>query len=269
MDVFMRMSFHIVFTFYTHFTPICFVPSCMNKRDMRLKYTERRQLMQGRHEIKTRISLSDYYELLPRLNAVMQRDRNVGPNGNYKIRSLYFDTADDKALKEKLDGVKKRSKFRIRYYNDDTGFIHLEKKCKDGESGVKVQTYLSKEQAQAIIDGDYEWMRDSDNELLKEFYVKLTSEGFMPKTIVDYTREPFTFTAGNVRVTLDHDIRSGLRCTDFLDPECPTIPVPDNPIVLEIKWDNYLPDIIRDAAHVRNRRPGAFSKYAACRSYDF
>jgi hypothetical protein len=87
-----------------------------------------------------------------------------------------------------------------------------------------------------------------------------------PKTIVDYTREPFIYPAGNVRVTLDYNIRSGLRCTDFLNADCVTVPVTDA-IILEVKWDGFLPDIIRDAVSLSDRREGAFSKYAACRIY--
>lgn len=91
-------------------------------------------------------------------------------------------------------------------------------------------------------------------------------QGLRPKTIVDYTREPFFFPAGNVRVTLDYDIRTGLNCTDFLNTDCVTLPA-SNAIILEVKWDEFLPDIIRDLVQLDGRRTGAFSKYAACRNY--
>ena len=94
------------------------------------------------------------------------------------------------------------------------------------------------------------------------------TQGLRPKTIVDYTREPFVFTAGNVRVTLDYNIRTGLRCTDFLNPDCVTIPAGNAPIILEVKWDEYLPDIIKDIVQLPSCRSGAFSKYATCRIYD-
>ena len=91
--------------------------------------------------------------------------------------------------------------------------------------------------------------------------------GLRPRTIVDYMREPFVYTPGNVRVTLDYDIRTGLGCTDFLNPGCITVPAGAAPIILEVKWDTFLPDIIRDAVQLSGRRAGAFSKYAACRIY--
>jgi hypothetical protein len=92
-------------------------------------------------------------------------------------------------------------------------------------------------------------------------------QGLRPKTIVDYTREPFVYAPGNVRVTMDYNIRTGLLCTDFLNPSRITVPAGDAPIILEVKWDEYLPDIIRDAVQLEGRRVAAFSKYAACRIY--
>ena len=84
---------------------------------------------------------------------------------------------------------------------------------------------------------------------------------------MDYTREPFVYAAGNVRVTLDYGIRTGLQCTDFLNPNCVTIPAGEPVTILEVKWDTFLPDIIRDAVQLEGRRTAAFSKYARCRIY--
>ena len=103
--------------------------------------------------------------------------------------------------------------------------------------------------------------------LVRELYAKILSQGLRPMTLVDYKREPFIYAPGNVRVTFDYDIRTGLRRTDFLDPDCPTIPAGDAPILLEVKWDNFLPSIIRDAVQTPGRRVTAFSKYAQCRIY--
>ena len=187
-------------------------------------------------------------------------------DGKYFIRSLYFDNAQDKALKEKLNGVNNREKFRIRYYNYDTSIIHLEKKSKINGMCIKESTFLTKEMAQAIVDGDYRWMLKSNEPLIQEFYSKIMSQGLRPKTIVDYEREPFVFSAGNVRVTLDYNIRTGVNCTDLLNPDCVTVPTGDS-IILEVKWDEYLPDIIRDIVQLPSCRTGNYSKYAVCRIY--
>lgn len=222
--------------------------------------------MKYRHEWKHEINYADMLILRQRLSAVMKRDV-YAKNGKYEIRSLYFDNLSDRALREKIDGVNIREKFRIRLYNGDISLIHLEKKTKINGLGQKQIATLTKEQAQAIVDGDYDWMMQSQIPLVQEFYSKIMSQGLRPKTIVDYIREPFVFGPGNVRVTLDYNIRTGMQCTDFLNPNCVMVPVGDAPIILEVKWDEYLPDIIRDIVQLGNRRVGAFSKYAVCRIY--
>lgn len=222
--------------------------------------------MDFRHEWKHEINYSDMIILRQRLKAVMKSDENA-VDGKYFIRSLYFDNISDKALHEKIDGVNCREKFRIRYYNDDTSLIHLEKKSKINGLGNKQSANLSAEEAQKIVDGDFDWMIDCDRPLVQELYSKMKSQGLRPKTIVDYTREPFVFSAGNVRVTLDYDIRTGLYCTDFLNPDCITIPAGNAPIILEVKWDEFLPSVIRDIVQLESRHTAAFSKYAACRIY--
>ena len=111
-------------------------------------------------------------------------------------------------------------------------------------------------------------MKDADRPLVQELYRKMQSQGLRPRTIVDYIREPFVYAPGNVRVTLDYDIRTGLRSVDFLNPNCLTIPAGESPIILEVKWDAFLPSIIRDIVQLEGRRTCAFSKYAICRIYD-
>lgn len=222
--------------------------------------------MDFRHEWKHEINLSDMYAIRQRLRTVMRSDENA-VNGQYFIRSLYFDNIADKALREKLDGVNCREKFRIRYYNNNTELIHLEKKSKINGLGSKQNAMLSKQEAMAIVNGDYDWMIDSGRPLVCELYAKMKSQGLRPKTIVDYTREPFVYTPGNVRVTLDYNIRTGLLCTDFLNPDCVTIPARNTSIILEVKWDEFLPSVIRDIVQLESRHTAAFSKYAACRIY--
>lgn len=221
--------------------------------------------MDFRHEWKHEVSYLDLLALRQRLRAVARTDEHAA-GGKYLIRSLYFDTPSDKALREKLNGVSRREKFRIRYYNGDTSVIHLEKKSKLGGLGNKQSADLSAPEVSALLRGDLAWMLGSGRPLVRELYSKMRTERLQPKTIVDYTREPYVYPAGNVRVTLDYDIRTGLRCTDFLDPGV-TIPAGDAPIILEVKWDAFLPSVIRDAVQLEGRRASSFSKYAQCRIY--
>lgn len=222
--------------------------------------------MKYRHEIKHEITFEDMLILRQRLSSVMKRDVHTS-DGKYEIISLYFDNDYDKALLEKINGMNYREKFRIRYYNDDTSFIKLEKKSKISGKCLKESIVLTDKQTQQIIYGNIDWMVNSNIPLIVELYSKMKSQGLKPKTIVKYTREPFVYPAGNVRITLDYNIRTGILSKDFLNPDCVTVPAGDSHIILEVKWDEFLPDIIRDAVMLDNRREGAFSKYATCRIY--
>lgn len=222
--------------------------------------------MNYRHEWKHIINYADLITLQMRLSAIMKNDEHA-IGGIYQIRSLYFDNLSDKALREKIDGVDIREKFRIRYYNNNTSFIVLEKKSKINGLCSKESCQITKEEAQKLVNGNIRWMIKSENPLYQELYFKMISQGLKPKTIVDYTREPFVFGPGNVRVTIDYNIRTGEDRTDFLNPKTLTIPAGTSPIILEVKWDEYLPDIIRDAVTIPGRNVSAFSKYAQARIY--
>ena len=222
--------------------------------------------MDFRHEWKHEINVSDMIAIRQRLCAVAKPDVHA-VGGKYLIRSIYFDDITDKALREKIAGLNRREKFRIRYYNGDTSLIHLEKKSKWNGLSSKNIANLTAAEAQNIVNGELDWMPVSGRTLVQELYSKMRSWGLRPKTIVDYTREPFVYAPGNVRVTLDYNIRTGLNCTDFLNADCITIPAGDAPTILEVKWDGFLPDIIRDAVQLTGRQVTAFSKYAQCRIY--
>lgn len=222
--------------------------------------------MKLRHEWKHEITPTDCLVLTGRLAAVAQRDVH-GQNGRYEIRSLYFDDPRDTALREKIDGVNRREKFRLRYYNGDTSYICLEKKSKWNGLCGKRSVLLSAHEAERLLARDLDWMPDCGRPLIQELYCKMKNRGLQPKTIVDYTRDAFVFSPGNVRVTLDSGIRTGLRSTDFLNPGCLTVPAGNAPVILEVKWDEFLPDVIRAAVQLPGRHTSAFSKYAACRIY--
>lgn len=224
--------------------------------------------IQFRHELKHYINMADYVCLRQRLRAVAWPDQHTGEDGNYKIRSLYFETPDDKALREKLNGIDRREKFRIRYYNNDTSFIKLEKKTKINGLGNKQSAGLTKEECEKLIEGDTGWMRDSKQPLIIELYTKMQFQQLRPKTVVDYVREPYLYEPGNVRITIDREIETGIYSKDFFNQDLPTIRTnAENVMILEVKYDEFLPDIIRDMIQIKNRKATAFSKYAVSRMF--
>lgn len=221
-----------------------------------------------RHEHKIYINLGDYYILKSRLKKIMKLDKNSKGNDGYFIRSIYFDDINDKALFEKISGINHREKYRIRFYNNDTSVIKLEKKIKDNGLTKKFSNLISKEECEKILEGDTEWIKFTDRSLLKELYIRMKSDLFKPRTIVDYNREAYIYPVGNVRVTFDKLISSGLFSKEIFNENLPTMDSLDPQlIILEIKYDEFLPSVIADIIQIGDRRITAVSKYALCRKW--
>ena len=221
-----------------------------------------------RNELKFILSKADDYILNQRLCKLFCHDINSNKNGIYRVNSLYFDTPYDNALRQKIDGVNYREKFRIRYYNNDLSFIRLEKKFKQNNLCKKYSAKITKEQVENILKGNIDFLIKSDEPLFNELYSKMRGQLLQPKTIVSYDREAFIYEPGNVRITLDRRLHTGLNSLDFFNLNTHQTDVSENISILEIKYDEFLPEIIQLAVQVPNRRQTAFSKYAVCRKYE-
>ena len=217
-----------------------------------------------RSELKHYINIGDYMQLHSKLKYIMRPDPNALQDGKYKIRSLYFDNYEDKAVTEKLSGQSRREKFRLRYYNGDLSFIRLEKKSKMNKGCYKQTEMITLEQCQKIINGCYDNLLSQDSPLLSELYAKIQYQNLRPKMIVDYMREAYVYPAGNVRITIDSEVRSSSNITEFLNPNIPTVPSA-NATILEIKFDGFIPDIIKDMVQLDSRQTTEFSKYVVAR----
>ncbi len=221
-----------------------------------------------RQELKYSLGRAEYAAIRQRCLSVMKLDPHVGPEGYYDIASLYFDDLADTALMQNYSGVSRREKFRIRFYNGNKNTLHLEKKVKIAGLGKKYSCPMTPDQLERMLDGDLSWMMATGYPLMQELYVRMRDELLRPKTIVSYRREPFIYAPGNVRVTFDFNIRSGILNRDMLSGETPLIPVNPDRVLLEVKWDAFLPDIIRMILQEGTPRVQAFSKYASCRMFD-
>ncbi len=218
----------------------------------------------GRHEHKLSINELDYCQLKARLVHLTTLDAHSSGQGGYKIRSLYFDNYMDKAVTEKLSGQSRREKFRIRFYEDDPTFIRLEKKAKSNRLCYKSQVQISQDECQALLEGDRDFLKDESRPLFMELYLKMKEENLRPRVIVDYWREAYLFPAGNVRITFDRDVRASQHVQGFFDPDLLTIPAA-RALILEIKYDGFLPDVIRQALQIGSRNESEFSKYLVSR----
>ena len=235
-----------------------------------------RQGVQGRHELKYHINYADYMQLKAILSVIAKPDENAVEGGGYKIRSLYFDNYEDKAVVDKLSGQSAREKFRLRYYNDDISFIRLEKKSKSDRFTYKESVIVSQECCSAILTGNYDYLKALGSQLggkheafgeklYMELYAKIGYQNLRPRTIVDYRREAYTYRAGNVRITFDSNIRSSNNAAGFLQPKSVTIPSAAGTIILEIKYDGFLPDLFQSIIKLPSRSQTEFSKYVAAR----
>jgi len=217
-----------------------------------------------RHEIKYSISLLQAELLRRRLGALLRADSHAGANGGYFIRSLYFDDPDYTAYHEKLAGVKERTKYRIRYYNYDDSVIFLEKKTKDGDMTGKASVPLSRAEAEAFLYGGDALSHMSG---LAGELGRLRRGVWRPAVIVDYDRLAFTYPAGNVRVTIDKNVRTCPFQTELFNDRLLTVPaLDDNEAVLEVKYDAFLPAPVRALLEGVPKQRCAVSKYTKCLS---
>jgi hypothetical protein len=218
-----------------------------------------------RYENKYYISRAAYVQLRTRIGAGLETDAHVtNADGRYLIRSLYFDDHAQSGLLDKVDGVEKREKFRIRFYDLDDSFIRLEAKQKLGQMTRKLSAPLTREQADRILGGDIWWMMQSEHPLIRNFYLKLRTRLLRPAVIVDYEREPYVFQ--DVRITFDMDLRSGVYSRALFDKDLFTVPVfPSDRMVLEVKYDEALPFAVRKLLGTVPLVRSAISKYELCR----
>ena len=221
-----------------------------------------------RHEFKYYINYFDYESLKSRLKIILKKDKYADIDGNYEIRSLYFEDLKNTALFEKQSGVLSRKKYRIRIYNFSDKVIKLEKKARVGQFISKESTSLSRAECDEIIKGKISFLRNSQIPLLREFYIDSKINIYKPEVIVDYTREAYVHELNNIRITFDKRLRTGLNRVDIFNSELPAVDVLEEPkMILEVKYDNFLPEYVRSAIHISRSQRYAISKYVICRKY--
>jgi hypothetical protein len=219
-----------------------------------------------RHELKYHLNFMQYRILRQKLGAVLKLDSHAGPDGRYHIRSLYFDDFRNSAFFEKMAGVPTRKKYRMRIYNLCDELIKLERKSKFNEYVCKEIAVLSREEADRIIGGDVTFLAKSDNKLLRCFYLECRRNLLRPVALVDYLREAYVHPVGDVRVTFDIGLQTGLGPISFFETQTSTVGVREEPgVILEVKFDNVLPEIVRGLFSDNIRPRSAIGKFAMCR----
>ena len=221
-----------------------------------------------RHEYKYLISRADAELLKLRLPHIMERDPHAGENGRYTIRSLYFDDVNAAAYYEKTDGLDNRAKYRIRFYNYDGSNIKLEKKEKLGNLTRKTAQTITKNDARALEYALSQGCPDTPEGLTDELRVACMSRGLRPKVLVDYDRTPFLCRAGNTRITIDENLRTRPYIAHlFASPRAMTQVLDPDQVILEVKFDDFLPGYLADALADIPKVNMAISKFAMCMSF--
>jgi hypothetical protein len=221
-----------------------------------------------RHELKFIISKQAALMLKSRLSMVMDIDRNNRwEDKTYLIRSLYFDDVSSSAFYDKMDGVWLRKKYRIRYYNHDPSYIVLEAKHKHDQMTYKQQQVINQRIAQDLSEGHTQRIEAKEGTLLAQFLQDIETHHLIPSVMVDYFRLAYVFEPLDVRVTFDEYIKSGLYTSDLFSRDFPGVPIlMDNEVVLEVKFNEIMPDFIRIVLETVPKCRMAISKFAICRA---
>lgn len=221
-----------------------------------------------RHEYKYMINKMEEDILIIQAEGLMERDFHATSDGAYIVRSLYFDDYEDNCLMENESGLDLRSKFRMRYYNDDRTYVRLEKKSKVHGMTQKESCLLNLEECRQLINGKVPSISAELSEKKKRLFLEMQFHNMIPKVIVSYERVPFVYVAGNVRITFDRKITSSNDTMHFLEGGYSERPIlPQGFSILEVKWDELLPSLIKDVMQMDSLQWTAFSKYYMCRVY--
>ena len=224
--------------------------------------------MKFRHELKYLVSGAELQMLRSRIGHLIPADSHAGPDGGYNIRSLYFDDLYNRCYYENENGTDPREKFRIRIYNHSADRITLECKRKERGKTHKTSCPLTVEQVRSLMCGRPLPMIGQQPPLLQKMTMQMLTRGLRPVVIVEYDLIPYVYKNGNVRITLDCNISSSTAVERFLEDQIPKRPImPLGQQLLEVKYDDYLPDFIYHHLQLQNLRQTAFSKYYLCRKY--
>lgn len=216
-----------------------------------------------RNEWKYRVQETDLAVIENKVAAVMDLDFHSGQSGNYEIHSLYFDDYKDTCARENEAGISRRFKYRIRYYGKESDILKLERKEKMDGRCHKESVIITKDICSKILEGRIDELYwETDNSLLKKFYVHMMTGLFEPKIIIDYERAAYVEEIANVRVTLDKNISVSDSVEEFLTGDYLRYPIQKkDEHVLEVKFDDILPGYIKSIVSNKNLQQSSFSKY--------
>jgi len=224
-------------------------------------------LISNRRELKYYINHIDYINLKSKLIKIFSKDRNSNPEGYYNVRSLYFDNKSNDNYYEKIAGVEKRKKYRIRIYNLSDKPVKLEIKSKLNNVIIKESVFIDIGDVKKIISGDYSCLLYYKNATANKIYYAFSRDYYRPVIIIDYKRDAYYIDLNNIRITFDRDIKkdeislddlfkSNLNMSDVLN---------NNKVIMEIKYNCKIPVWIKNLLQLGRFERCAISKYTLSR----
>ena len=203
-----------------------------------------------------------------KIQHIMHLDEHADTSGEYVIRSVYFDDYNRSCFYENEYGIDPREKFRIRIYNYSDNVISLEKKIKKQGMTGKKSCRLEKDLCMKMIKGDSLYCYLGVDPLLDEWIIARENRILCPVMLGEYVRKPYVYPLGNVRITFDMNISASDEPQALFDPQAFKISLlPTGYHILEVKYDDYLPDIIYRLLDLGHFQQTTFSKfYLGCKA---
>ncbi len=217
-----------------------------------------------RHELKYFINPHQKQVMAGKLSKLCRPDPFSDADGGYVVSSLYFDDYTQSAVFDKLSGVMERKKFRLRVYNYNPDVIKLERKIKRGMLTQKDNLQLSKQEYDALVGGEVDFLRLKQDALANDFYLYYRTRHLRPELVVEYRREAFIYDYGDVRITFDYLLRAGVFQRDLFSGGYKIPAHPPEQIILEVKFTGYFPDVVRNIVQIDNLQWQSSSKYVKC-----
>lgn len=219
-----------------------------------------------RNELKFYINTYVYQVLRERLRHVLTTDRYMRDEEGYLISSIYFDDIYHSAVKDKINGIQSREKYRIRLYNHEDTFIRLECKIKFDEYISKQWARITRQEYDQLLSGDYEFLISRPEQVCRKLYAMHKTKLMKPVTVVEYQREAYVHPLGNVRITFDKNLSASIGEPDIFHIDYETLQIPmDSMMIMEVKYDDYIPDYIKKIIQTDRLTKCAISKYVICR----
>lgn len=191
--------------------------------------------------------------------------------GRYYVKSLYFDDLSYSSYFEKLAGVKKRKKLRIRTYDSDlknSSRVFLELKRRDDVVVFKDRLEGSYGEIRDLLKNSrYDLIKKRSSGTVENFFNAAFRHHVLDTVIVEYEREAyFDKNNSSFRVTIDENLRASRSFGADLLLKSDKFVLPGYAVV-EAKFNRVIPAWFGMLIKSSGLKRVSFSKY--CLSMEF